>query len=95
MTVFPVIEGYRRELRAMSFPRLGGAERAELDRCYASMHHSNAIEGVHPTSELKALFQMFVDEAVPPAVSDAFLDHYIRESIIGTPPFVKGFDHAS
>lgn len=32
------------------------------------MHYSNAIEAVHPTSELKALFQMFVDEAVSPAV---------------------------
>lgn len=59
------------------------------------MHYSNAIEAVHPTSELKALFQMFVDEAVSPAVCDAFVDRYIRECIIGTPPFVKGSDHAS
>lgn len=82
MTVFPVIEGYRRELNAMSFPRLGNAERRELDRRYGSMHHSNAIEGVHPTPELKALFQMFVDEAVPPGVSDAFVDRYMREHIL-------------
>lgn len=32
MIVFPVIEGYRRELQATSFPRLRDAGRAEPER---------------------------------------------------------------
>lgn len=82
MTLFAVIEDYRRELRALPFIRLGAEQRDGLDHRYRSMHHSNAIEGVHPTPELEALFRMFVEEGVPPAVSDRFVDRYVEERIL-------------
>lgn len=59
------------------------------------MHHSNTIEGVHPIPELRSLFRRFVSEAVPPAVSDVFVDRYMRKCIIGMAPFVEGPQHAS
>lgn len=79
MTVFPMIEGYRRELRAMTFARLDAAGREGLQRSYEISHHSNAIEGVHPTPEAAALLRMFVEEGVPTAVSDPFVLRYLRE----------------
>ncbi len=81
MPLFAVIEGYRRELRALPFMRLDAEQRDELDSRYRSMHHSNAIEGVHPTPELEALCRMFVEEGVPPAVSDQFVDRYVAERV--------------
>ena len=82
MTRFEVIEGYRRELRAMPFSRLDAGAQAALARSYRNSHHSNAIEGVHPTPEMEALFHMLVEERVPPETSDAFVDRYVRERIV-------------
>ena len=42
------------------------------------------IEGVHPTPELEALFRMFVEEGVPPAVSDQFVDRYVAEHVLAS-----------
>ena len=81
MPLFAVIEGYRRALRALPFTRLDAEQRDKLDSRYRSMHHSNAIEGVYSTPELEALFRMVVEEGVPPAVSDRFVDRYMAERV--------------
>lgn len=74
---FPLIERYRAELRAMTFPRLDDTQLADMRRRDAHAHHSSAIEGIHPSPELAALFDMFLEERVPPDVSDAFVDRYL------------------
>jgi hypothetical protein len=82
MPVFPIIEQYRAELRDLPYARLGDAELAELRQRSAEAHHSNAIEGIHPTPELEALFAMFVEERAPPDVLGLYVDRYVMERIV-------------
>ena len=82
MSAFPVIEGYRAELRALSFPRVDDAGMVELRRRGAEAHHSSAIEGIHPTPELEALFDMLLEERAPPDVSGPYVDRYIMEQLV-------------
>lgn len=82
MPEFPVVEHYRAELRARPYARLDDAALAELRRRSAAAHHSSAIEGIHPTPELEALFEMFLEERAPPDVSGPYVDRYIVERIV-------------
>ena len=82
MTVFPLIEQYRAELRAQPYARLDDAALAEMRRSFANSHHSNAIEGIHPTPELEALFAMFVEERTPSDVLGPYVDRYIWDRIV-------------
>lgn len=82
MPVFPIIEQYRAELRALPYTRLDDAPLAELRRSIAESHHSNAIEGIHPTPELEALFEMFLEERTPPDVLGPYVDRYVMERIV-------------
>ena len=82
MSAFPIIERYRAELRAASFPRVDKAGMIELRQRGAEAHHSSAIEGIHPTPELGALFDMLLDERVPPDVSSTYVHRYIMEQIV-------------
>ena len=66
----------------MPFPRVDDAGMAELRRRGAEAHHSSAIEGIHPTPELEALFAMFLEERVPPDVSGPYVDRYVMERIV-------------
>lgn len=80
-TTFPVVERLRAELRAAPFRRLDAAGGERLRRAHAEMHHSNAIEGVHPTPELVALFAMFVEERAPPEATEGLVLRYMAERI--------------
>ena len=82
MGVFPVVEHYRAELHARAYARVDEQALAELRRRSESGHHSNAIEGIHPTPELAALFAMFLEERVPPEVSGPYVHRYILERIV-------------
>ena len=82
MSAFPIIDRYRAELRAKPFARLDDQALAEIRRRYESAHHSNAIEDIHPTPELKALFEMLLDERVPTDVSGPYVTRYIWERIV-------------
>lgn len=82
MSVFPVVEQYRAELRARPYARLDDQEVADLRQRSAEAHHSNAIEGIHPTPELAALFAMFLEERAPPDVFGPLVDRYILERIV-------------
>ena len=82
MTVFPLIEQYRAELRSQPYVRVDDAELAELRRRSDAAHHSNAIEGIHPTPELEALFAMFLEERAPPDVFGPYVDRYVMERIV-------------
>ena len=80
---FPVIEQYRAELLASGFVPLNDTELAHVRQAWAEMHHSNAIEGIHPRPETVALFDMFLEIRVPTAVSRLFVERYMRERIVG------------
>jgi hypothetical protein len=82
MLPFPLVERYRAELRSMPFERLHDAAAAELRRRLAGAHASSAIEGIHPTPELEALFAMFVEERAPAHVLGPFVDRYIAERFV-------------
>lgn len=82
MSAFPVVDRYRAELRAMPFPRVDDAGMVELRRRGADAHQSSAIEGIHPTPELEALFTMFLEERVPPDVSGPYMHRYVMERIV-------------
>ena len=77
-----IVEQYRAELRARSYTRVDDATLTELRQRTAEGHHSNAIEGIHPTPELMALFAMFLDERAPPDVSGPYVQRYIMERIV-------------
>ncbi len=82
MSAFPIVERYRAELRAMPYKRVNDEGMVELRRRRADAHHSNAIEGIHPTPELEALFAMFHEERVPPDVSGRYVHRYVMERIV-------------
>ena len=77
-----IVEQYRAELRAQPYTRVDDATLAELRQRSAEGHHSNAIEGIHPTPEIVALFAMFLEERVPPDVSGPYVHRYIMERIV-------------
>jgi len=79
---FPVIERYRAELLASGFVPLDDAALEELRQAEAEMHHSNAIEGIHPSPETAALFEMLLEIRVPPDVSQPFVKRYLKERIV-------------
>lgn len=76
-TPFPLVEELRGELRAAAFPRLSDPELARLRARLAKGHHNNAIEGIDPSPEMAALFEMFLQERAPLAVSEPYLDRFI------------------
>lgn len=82
MAMFPVVERYRSELHAQPYVRLDDAALAELRQRSSSAHHSSAIEGIHPTPEMEALFTMFLEERVPPGVLGPYVDRFIIERIV-------------
>ena len=72
----------RSGMSASRFGRLDDAGTEQLRQAYAAMAHSNAIEGIHPTPEMAALFAMFVEERAPPAATDAIVDRYVTDHIV-------------
>lgn len=82
MTPFATVEAYRRELRAMDYQHLDAAELAEVRRRYSDAHHSNAIEGVHPSAEQQAFYAMLLDERVPQDLADRYSRRFLRERIV-------------
>lgn len=81
---FPLIEGYRAELRANRYTRLSEAEGARVAERFARSHHSNAMEDIHPSPALAALFAMFVEERVPVPLAEQYADRYLAEAFGGT-----------
>lgn len=77
MPGFPLIEQYRAELQARPYARLDDDQVAELRYKMAGAHNSNAIEGIHPTPEMEALFSMLIEERTPPDVLGSYVDRYI------------------
>jgi len=77
-----VVERYRAELRAQAYARVDDATLAELRQRSAEGHHSNAIEGIHPTPEVVALFAMFLEERVPADMCGLYAQRYILERIV-------------
>ncbi len=82
MPSFPVVERYRAELRALPFVRLDDAAMVELRIRSADAHQSSAIEGIHPTPEIEALFAMFLEERIPPSVSAPYATRYVMEQVV-------------
>ena len=82
MSAFPIVDRYRSELRALPFGRANDEEMVELRQRGADGHWSNAIEGIHPTPEVEALFAMFLEERVPPDVSGPYVLRYVMERIV-------------
>jgi hypothetical protein len=79
---FPRVETLRRELHALPFVRLNDAELSHLRVRILVGHHNNAIEGIEPSPEMAALFEMFLQERAPFTVSEPFLDRYIRDVLV-------------
>ncbi len=76
MDEFPCVEALRRELQALPFIRLDDAQLAHLRARLLVGHHNNAIEGIEPSPELAALFEVFLQERAPLAVSEPFVDRF-------------------
>ena len=82
MSVFPIVDRYRLELRALPFGRANGEEMVGLRQRGADGHRSDAIEETLPTPKVEALFAMFLEERVPPNVSGPYLLRYVMERIV-------------
>lgn len=82
MSAFPIIDRYRVELRGLPFQRVDDEGMVELRRRGADAHQSSAIEGIHPTPEMEALFTMFLEERVPLDMSGPYVMRYIMERIV-------------
>jgi hypothetical protein len=80
---FQIVEQYRAELLAAGFTPLDDAELERVRRAWAEMHHSNAIEGIAPRPETVALYDMFLELRVPPAISRPVIERYMRERVVG------------
>lgn len=76
------VETLRQKLRALLFVRLDDAELAHLRARLLIGHHNNAIEGIEPSPEMAALFEMFSQERAPLTVSEPFLDRYIQDVLV-------------
>jgi len=77
MPPFPLVEELRRDLHAATFARLTDGEVSDLRARLFAGHHNNAIEGIDPSPEMVALFEMFLQERAPMAVSEPYLDRFI------------------
>jgi len=80
---YHIVEQYRSQLLATGFTPLGDTELEALRAAEAEMHHSNAIEGIAPSPEMAALFEMFLEIRVPPEVSDPVFNRYVRDRVAG------------
>jgi len=83
MTTFPALETYRAELQAMDYRQLDDAALAEVRRRYAASRHSSAIEGIHPSPEQEAFFDMLHDMRVPQDLANEYSDRFLQERIVG------------
>lgn len=83
MTTFLAIEAYRAELQAKDYRRLDDAALAEVRRRYAASRHSSAIEGIHPSPEQEAFFDMLHDMRVPQDLANEYSDRFLQERIVG------------
>ncbi len=83
MTTFPAIEAYRAELQAKNYRRLDDTALAEVRRRYAASRHSSAIEGIHPSPEQEAFFDMLHDMRVPRDLANEYSDCFLQERIVG------------
>lgn len=83
MTTFPAIEAYRAELQAKDYRRLDAPAIAEVRRRYAASRHSSAIEGIHPSPEQEAFFDMLHDMRVPQDLANEYSDRFLQERIVG------------
>lgn len=83
MTTFPAIEAYRAELQATDYRPLDNPALAEVRRRYAASKHSSAIEGIHPSPEQEAFFDMLHEMRVPQGLADKYSDRFLHERIIG------------
>ena len=81
-SAFAYVEALQRELHALPFVRLNDGELAHLRTRLRVGHHNNAIEGIEPSPELAALFEMFLQERAPLTVSEPFLDRYIQDRLL-------------
>ena len=82
MTVFPLVEHYRAELRAQPRARLGAAELADQESDDRGAVQSLAIEGLHGTPEIEALFAMLHEERAPAELAVSVVDRYVRDRLV-------------
>ena len=83
MTTFPAIEAYRAELLAMQFTPMDDAELDRVRRRGADAHHSNAIEGIHPTDEQLAYYALMLELRVPLDIAKEYSNRFLQERIVG------------
>jgi hypothetical protein len=57
---FSCVAAFRQELQTLPLVRLDDTQLAYLRARLLVGHHNNAIEGIEPSSELAALFEMFL-----------------------------------
>ena len=74
----PRVEVLRQELRSLPFVRLSDAELAHLRARLLVGYHNNAIEGIEPSPELAALFEMFLQKRAPLPASEPFVDRFFQ-----------------
>ncbi len=78
-SAFPLVDGYRAELRAASFERLSATDAIRMEERFAVSHRSNAMEDIHPSPEMKALLDLFVEERVPLPLALEYVRRFMRE----------------
>ncbi len=61
----PAVETFRAQVRARRFPCMSDADLAKVRRKFLNADHSNRIEGIIPSEETRALFDVLLEERVP------------------------------
>lgn len=78
---FPFVEQLRAAVRRTAYVRLTDAELECQDRSDRGIVQSLAIEGLHGSPEIEALFAMLREERVPPPVALHMVGRYVRDRL--------------
>jgi hypothetical protein len=75
------IEQYRAELQRQHYTPLRRNDLAKLQKLYRSQHYRE-LTGIDSWPEVIEMLDMFIEERVPPDVSERFILRYVNEELV-------------
>ena len=74
------LDKLRADIQAADFKRLSNDEAIALQRQYSAAHRASVERGDIPPTALVALFALFVEEKVPPHISQGYVDNFLNQT---------------
>jgi hypothetical protein len=75
------IEQYRAELQRQHYTPLGRNDLMNLQKLYRSQHYRE-LTGIGSWPEVIEMLEMFIEEKVPPDVSERFILRYVNDELV-------------